>query len=228
MSSIAIIPSPRRPLFAGEECEFGRGTPAEADCRAIPAEAAPMDQDTPDEIDSELMRRVAGGDVAAFSELYDRLAGPLFSLALRMLRDEAEAEDLLQEVCVKIWHQSHAYDPRRGTPFAWAVTVLRYKAFDRLRARFRRDRLGDAVGEEAAASTAGADGTEPDGAPDAEQLLGSLGRLPAEQREAIDLAFFQGYTQPEIAARLRQPLGTVKARIRRGLLRLRDLLLRSA
>lgn len=178
---------------------------------------------THEEIDPEVMSRVARGDVSAFAELYDGMAAPLFSFAMRILRDGGEAEDLLQDVFVKIWNHAGSYDPQRGTPFAWAATLTRYKAIDRLRARHRRERLSEAAGNEVL-DASDPSRTAVDDRPDAEALRSVFGRLSAEQREVIDLAFFSGLTQPEIAAQLQQPLGTVKARIRRGMLKLRDFL----
>jgi RNA polymerase sigma-70 factor (ECF subfamily) len=193
--------------------------------QAIHAAALFMNEEAHEKIDPEVMRRVAAGDLSAFSELYDGLATPLFSFAVRMLRDPEEAEDLLQDVFVKIWNQAGSYDPQRGTPFAWAATLTRYKALDRMRARQRRERLHDAA--ESNALDAGENARESgDTRADAEALRNVFDRLPCEQREAIDLAYFGGLTQPEIAAKLRQPLGTVKARIRRGMLKLRDYLAR--
>ena len=180
-----------------------------------------MNEELTHSIDPELMRRVACGDREAFAELYDHLAVPLYTFARRILHDVGEAEDLLQEVFMRIWAQAGSYDPQRGTPFAWAVTLTRFKAMDRLRAQQRRERLHDAADSAPAPSSPAA---EP---PDAELLQGSLGKLPPDQREAISLAFFSGLTQPEIAAKLCQPLGTVKARIRRGMLKLRDSLTRT-
>lgn len=181
----------------------------------------PMKEDAHETIDPRLMRRVAEGEVSAFSELYDKLSAPLFSFALRILKDPEEAEELLQEVFVKIWRQAASYDPARGTPFAWAATLIRYKALDRLRSRQRRQRLQDDAEAEACETPAvSTNGTGREAGE--EELRSAFTRLPSDQREAIDLAFFGGLTQQEIATRLREPLGTVKARIRRGMLKLRD------
>ena len=174
----------------------------------------------------ELLAGVARGESEAFSQLYDRLAGVLFSIAVRILRDAHAAEDVVQEVFVQIWSKAGSYDPRLGKPVTWAVTLLRNKAIDRLRASQRGHRLMEAAMAE-----------QPDGATPREAsyapLLGeetarlvrvAVGKLAPEQRQAIEMAFFSGLTQTEIAGALQAPLGTVKARIRRGMLELRGTL----
>lgn len=181
--------------------------------------------------DRRLIARVADGDDAAFRELYDRLANPLYSLALKMLGDAAEAQDALQDISVQIWRRASNYDPAQSSVFSWAVIITRSKVIDRLRARGRRlrvvvpeidnpqdaEQIANASTTRTAADTAGKKD-------DANKVRAMLNQLPSEQRQAIELAFFGDLTHHEIAARLAQPLGTVKARIRRGLLRLRDAL----
>jgi RNA polymerase sigma-70 factor, ECF subfamily len=178
--------------------------------------------------DRELMELIAKGDQAAFSTLYDRLSAPLFSLALEMLRDANEAEDTLQEVCLQVWRRAATYDATRSSLFSWAVMMTRSKAIDRLRARGRRARIVAGSTDENPESF-GALASEADNAADtsekndeANRVRTALRTLPDEQRQAIELAFFSHMTQAEIAAQKGEPLGTVKARIRRGLLRLRD------
>ncbi len=179
--------------------------------------------------DRQLMARIAQGDQTAFSALYDRLSGPLYSLAIKMLGDAAEAEDALQEVCLQIWRRAAAYDPAQSSVFSWAVLMTRGKVIDRLRARGRRLRVVAASTEdegnafetvEASTGTSTADTVNKN--EEAVRVRSVLGNLPPEQRQAIEMAFFSELTHHEIAEKLAQPLGTVKARIRRGLLRLRD------
>jgi RNA polymerase sigma-70 factor (ECF subfamily) len=175
--------------------------------------------------DAEVIRRIRAGDRAAFLEFYDRYAPLLLSVAARVLGERREAEDVLQDVFTQIWHKSAGYDAKLGTLSSWAVTLTRNKAIDRVRASTRRRRLI----EEIAIS---ADQVEEAPAPSANELLygheraerirAALNELSSEQREVIELAFFAGLSQSEIATRLAQPLGTVKARIRRGMLKLRD------
>lgn len=177
--------------------------------------------------DVQLLQRVAGGDQQAFSALYDRLSRPLFSLAFEMLGDSTEAEDALQEACLQIWRRAASYDSSRSSVFSWAVMMTRSKAIDRLRARGRRQRVVASSTDEDPASLNIASETE-DAADTSERndeaalVRSALRTLPGEQREAIELAFFSDMTHAEIAERNGEPLGTVKARIRRGLLRLRD------
>ena len=176
--------------------------------------------------DAQLLARTAAGDESAFAALYDRFAPGLFSMIVKMTRDEKEAEDVLQEGFTHIWRRAATYDPARSSPFTWAVMILRHKAIDRLRVRQRLDRtLEKATVEfahfpEADDVSAGDAVRHDDGA----QVRAALGQIPAEQRRAVELAFFSGLTHEQIAEQLATPLGTIKARIRRGLLKLRDVL----
>jgi len=179
--------------------------------------------------DREMLLQVGHGDQGAFSALYDRLSGPLYSLALKMLGDASDAQDALQEVFVQIWSRAKTYDPEKSSVFSWAVLMTRSRAIDRLRARDRRLRIvtGSTADETRLAEATDASTTESaadtvDKNDEAAHVRSLLNNLPSEQRQAIDLAFFGHLTHHEIAARLRQPLGTIKARIRRGLLRLRE------
>ncbi len=181
------------------------------------------------EIDRETLARVADGDQTAFALLYDRLSGPLYSLAVRMLGDAAEAQDALQEVFLQIWRRSANYDAKQSSVFSWATLMTRSRVIDRLRARSRRLRVVAAstddtdhphLAAEASAVSSGADTVE--GNEEAVRVRSIVNKLPAEQRQAIELAFFSDLTHHEIAAQLDQPLGTIKARIRRGLLKLRE------
>lgn len=179
--------------------------------------------------DRQHMARIAQGDQAAFSALYDRLSGPLYSLAIKMLADAAEAEDALQEVCLQIWGRAAAYDPTQSSVFSWAVLLTRSKVIDRLRARGRRLRVVAGSTDDDDNPVAAGDASTAETAADnvnrneeATRVRSVMQSLPSEQREAIEMAFFSELTHHDIAAQLNQPLGTVKARIRRGLLRLRE------
>lgn len=173
------------------------------------------------------MQRLIGGDDAAFASFYRRFAPGLFSMVYQILQDQKESEDVLQEAFLQMWKKASSYDAARSGLFTWAVMISRNKAIDRLRARQRRSRASDAAAAEAAVLS-----TEM--APHADAALGrseerdrvraALAKLPGAQKEAIDLAFFGGMTQLEISDKLGAPLGTVKARIRRGLLALREFL----
>lgn len=162
-----------------------------------------------------LLRRLSGGDPAALGEFYDLYAGLVNGLALRIVRDASEAEDVVQEVFVQVWRQASRYDPGRGSPEAWVCTMARTRALDRLRRRAARR-------EEPSEAAPGATAT-----PKAEEALAvrkALDGLSADQRQALELAYYEGLTQSEIAKRLDEPLGTVKTRIRTAMIRLRETL----
>src|SRR6059036_1011944 len=177
--------------------------------------------------DREMIERIGRGDQSAFSALYDRLSRPLYSLALRMLGDAGDAQDALQDVFLQIWSRAATYNPEQSTVFSWTVLLTRSRVIDRLRARGRRSRVMVVSTEET--PTDAADASTVESAADtaekndeAARVRYVLTNLPSEQREAIEMAFFEHLSHHEIAARLGQPLGTVKARIRRGLLKLRQ------
>ncbi len=192
--------------------------------RAVPASTAPVQNpgSTRDD-DTQLLQRIAQGDRAAFSELYDRYSGVLYSTILRVLRDPDEASDVLQDVFVQIWDRASSFDPSLGKPFNWALTLTRHRAIDRLRALKRRYSFLEEVTQELEGSVRWGGGPDDVFAQDQVTLVrAAVATLPLEQRQAIEMAFLGGLTQNEIAATLQQPLGTVKARIRRGMLRLRE------
>ena len=179
------------------------------------------------------MGRMAGGDAAALAEFYDRHARPVYSLALRILQDAAEAEDIVQEVFTQAWRQASKYDARRGAPAAWLLTMARSRAIDRLRARRVRPELtGGPPPADGRARQDSPDVPDSGALPDAQLLSAeqvarvrqALSDLPVLQRVALELAFYEGLTHVEIAERLEQPLGTVKTRIRVAMLKLREAL----
>ena len=172
--------------------------------------------------DQAALTRMAQGDGDAVAELYDRHARPVYSLALRILGDVTEAEDVVQEVFSQAWRQASRYSTSRGAVAAWLLMLARSRALDRLRAI--RARPEGMSGERAA------DNIVDSGLPVDSQVISSeqisrvrtaLDELPMLQRVAIELAYFEGFTHAEIAARLEQPLGTVKTRVRTGLMTLK-------
>jgi RNA polymerase sigma-70 factor (ECF subfamily) len=174
---------------------------------------------------STLIARIAAGDREAFSRLYDLLAPTAFGLIRRVLRDPEAAADVLQEVFWQVWREAPQYDPKRGSPEAWLIMRAKTRAIDRLRSMRRRDRTFVAPVDESVAQ--GGDGPVPNPAVVAEDrglVRTALAQLPEPQRRVIELAFFEGLTQSEIATRLGEPLGTVKTRARLGLERLRGVL----
>lgn len=174
--------------------------------------------------DIELLRQIAAGNRKSFAEFYDRHSALMFSVACKILNDSSEAEDVLQEAFMQIWEKAAKFDPRLGKASSWAAILVRNKAIDRIRASQRRSRLVEEAGVEQAIATK-VDDTANEaiyGHEKAGLIQSAIVGLPLEQRRAIELAYFSGLTQDEISKKLNEPLGTIKARIRRGLLKLRD------
>ena len=178
--------------------------------------------------DEEMIERLAHGDLEALDVLYARYARPVFSLAVRVLGDDAEAEEVTQDVFVRAWRHALSFDRERGRFATWLLSMTHHIAIDALRKRQRRPQ---AIGGETAAlalqmmadprvDVAGATIDHVD----VVQVRLALRELPEAQRQAIELAYFAGLSHMEIAAALGDPLGTVKARIRRGMDRLRSAL----
>ncbi len=185
-----------------------------------------MDPSIDNEAEIELVRRIGDGDRASFEQFYDRYAGIIYSTALRVLNDIADAEEVAQEVFFMIWEKAPMYDATRGRPITWAVAMTRNKAIDRIRSVQRRIRLRDEAGAEMDPDAFVHERQPFDDVNAQEQgamVRSAVLQLNAEQREVIEMAFFSGLTQNEIAQRLNEPLGTVKARIRRGMMRLRKI-----
>lgn len=175
--------------------------------------------------DQALIHGLTSGGEAGFTAFYERFSSVLFCLVYRILRDRKEAEDALQEAFVQIWKQSSTFDPARAGLFSWTVRIARSRAIDRLRQR-------QACRRKTETAIAEAGGVEIAPAPDYSlmqreermQVKAALALLSQHQREALELAFFSAMTHIEISNALRIPLGTVKARIRRGLITLREIL----
>lgn len=173
--------------------------------------------------DIDLLHAVARRDETALAALYDRYRLILFGLLVRILNSREEAEDVLQEVFLQVWRRAADFDEKRGRPFTWLVTLTRSRAIDRLRVLAARQRLADSAAHEAIdeASDAVADTLH---AEQREIVARALASLPEEQRRTLKLAYFEGLTQSEIATQLGTPLGTVKTRMRAGMMKLRELL----
>lgn len=185
-----------------------------------------MDPTNDSQAEIELIRRIGEGDRASFEQFYERYAGIIYSTALRVLNDVADAEEVAQEVFFMIWEKAPMYDATRGKPITWAITMTRNKAIDRIRSVQRRIRLRDEAGAEMDKDAFVHDRRPFDEVDSHEQgsmVRDAVQKLTSDQREVIELAFFSGLTQSEIAERLGEPLGTVKARIRRGMMRLRKI-----
>ncbi|MEP6843114.1 MAG: sigma-70 family RNA polymerase sigma factor, partial [Pseudolysinimonas sp.] len=170
----------------------------------------------------ELLQRVATGDKAAFAELYDRTAPRVFGLVKRLLRDHSQSEEVTQEIFLEIWQTATRYDPNKGGSMAWMLTMTHRRAVDRVRAsqssRDRDVRIGirdhaqpfDSVAEHVEVSI------------ESERVKGAMMRLTELQRQAVQLAYFGGYSHSEVSSMLSVPIGTVKTRLRDGMIRLRD------
>ena len=187
--------------------------------RSVSAKETPPDE----EISLErLLAASATGDEQAFAHLYDRTSSRLYGLVLRVVRDSSQAAEVTQDVYVQVWRQSARFDPAEGNAMAWLLMIAHRRAVDRVRAseasRQRDDRYAtrqtersyDQVSEQAQSNV------------EAQHVRKALDGLTDNQRDALQLAYFDGYTHREVAALLDIPLGTAKTRIRDGLIRLRD------
>jgi RNA polymerase sigma-70 factor (ECF subfamily) len=171
---------------------------------------------------AELLKGCGRGDQSAFARLYDATSSRVVGLAIRVVRDRAQAEEVAQEAFLEIWKTSGRFDPAKGSPLGWLLTIVHRKAVDRVRsaeASTRRDTTyhqrnrpveHDSTAEAATASL------------EARRVRQALASLTSVQREALELAYFGGYTHTEVATMLELPVGTAKTRIRDGLIRLRD------
>ena len=173
------------------------------------------------------MARIARRERAALEELYGRYSNILYATALKYLKDDADAQDVVQDVFIQIWDKARLYDPTKGKPLTWALTLTRNRSIDRIRAIQRRTRLrNDFEKESAVDESVGIREalSEVDASEKGQVLRDAVGRLSPQQRKVIELSYFRGFTQSEIAEQLGEPLGTVKARARRGLLKLKEML----
>ncbi len=169
--------------------------------------------------DARVLAAVARGDRAGLRTLYERHAGRALAIALRIMHSRAEAEEVVQDTFLEVWRRAAQYDRSRGSAGVWIATIARSRAIDRVRARGTAERTASAAAAEPPGEARGVlEEVEQRSA--RERIAAALGELPAEQRTAIELAYFEGLSQSEIAARTGDPLGTVKSRIRIALGRL--------
>ena len=178
------------------------------------------------DLDRACLQRLMGGDTAALEELYDRYSDLLYSVAVRIVGNPAEAEEVLQDTWVQAWRKAAAFDSGRGTVGAWLVTIARSRALDRVRSATSRQRAERAAGAEiggARSTPATADASVVASANQiGERVSSALSQLDPQHREVLNLAYFGGLSQTEIAARLGAPLGTIKSWTRQALTRLRE------
>jgi RNA polymerase sigma-70 factor (ECF subfamily) len=188
--------------------------PAPPGARHVPPDAVHLS-------DEALIALAARGEEPALAALYDRYGRLAYGLALRVLRDGALAEDAVQEAFLAVWRSAHRYIPERSKPSTWIMTFVHRRAVDLVRREERRraDQLTDTE-----AAVGGSVDEDAWLRLERERVQGALRELPDQQREAIELAYYGGFTQSELAERLGQPLGTIKSRMFTGLARLRELL----
>ena len=169
-----------------------------------------------------LLPAIARGNVSAFEELYDRYASTVYGLLLRILSNADDAQEVLQETFVKAWTSAKMFDSVRGSEVAWLISIARSRGIDRLRSRKVRLEREDEAGREISFLE---HNPGPDSAIQSEErtaVRGALAELPEPQRVALELAYFEGLSQSEIAARLNEPLGTIKTRMQLGMKKLRE------
>ncbi len=176
-----------------------------------------------DRRDASLLRRMRDRDEAALSEFYDAWADFVYSVARSILRNDGDAEEVTQEVFFRAWERAGSYDPARGSPAAWITTMTRRLAIDRTRSRTYRAR-GREAPIDAVPAVATAGGNTAALSAEAGQVLEALERLDEPYRELIRLSYYEGLSHSGIASRLGMPLGTVKSRLREGVVQLRRLL----
>ncbi len=171
---------------------------------------------------AELLKRSGRGDEGAFAQIYDAMSARAYGLALRVVRDPSQAEEVAQEAFLEIWRTASRFDPAKGSAVSWMLTMVHRKSVDRVRsaeASTRRDttyhQTSQGVDHDSTAEAAQA-------SMEARRVRQALGSLTEVQREALELAYFKGYTHTEVATMLDIPVGTAKTRIRDGLIRLRD------
>jgi RNA polymerase sigma-70 factor (ECF subfamily) len=177
--------------------------------------------------EESLLRRMAAGDAMALRQLYERCSPTVLAMALRILRNRGEAEDVVQEAFVEAWKRARSFDPRRGSAFSFVLAIARSRALDRLRSRGAEGRATQAFAlEEKKPVPLPIESAEQ--RQDRERIQGALASLPPEQRNVLELAYYEGLSQTEIAARTGDPLGTVKTRCRLALEKLAALLVDGA
>ncbi|HWA59018.1 MAG TPA: sigma-70 family RNA polymerase sigma factor [Gemmatimonadales bacterium] len=180
--------------------------------------------------DADLVLRMTRGDEEALGRLYDRFGQVMFAVAFRVTGQPADAEEVVMEAFTQAWREAPRFDPGRGSVAAWLTMMTRSRALDLVRAQSRRERITDtAAREEPAAGPAMSRGYPPPGTAVLEEertraVASALAGLSPPQREAIELAYYEGLSQSEIAERLEEPLGTIKTRMRLGMQRLREAL----
>jgi RNA polymerase sigma-70 factor (ECF subfamily) len=174
------------------------------------------------------VHHLANGDDTGLEALYDRYGGPLYALAFTIVRDEADAEEIVMEVFLQAWRSAGQFDPARGSVASWLIVMGRSRALDLMRSRARRDRIVTAAAQNADGDAVGmGQGWDPPNESvevdeRRKRVTAALRSLPVAQQKVLELAFFEGRSQSEIATMLEEPLGTIKTRARAGMRKLRE------
>jgi RNA polymerase sigma-70 factor (ECF subfamily) len=176
----------------------------------------------PGDVLSDLLTRSARGDQQAFAQLYDATSARIFGLALRVVRDPAQAEEVTQEAYLEVWKTSSRFDSNRGSAMSWLMTICHRKAVDRVRSAEASTRRDTSYSQQNHTIDHDSTSDAAQASMEARRVRDALSGLTDVQREAIELAYFGGYTHTEVAGILNLPVGTAKTRIRDGLIRLRD------
>lgn len=180
-----------------------------------------MQQKSNRELDQELIEQVKRGDKTAFKQIYSRFSQVTYNLALRILKDKEDAEEVVQEIFLQIWNKAYSYDPDRGAVSTWVVNIARSRSIDKLRTVGYRNKNVE-INEERVNSNVDLSRTIEDRDESKQVIKQALDSLPEKQRTAIELVYFGGLTHVEAAEELNEPVGTIKTRIRLGVMKLKD------
>ena len=180
-----------------------------------------MHQNSNRELDQELIEQVKKGDKIAFKQIYSRFSQVTYNLALRILKDKEDAEEVVQEIFLQIWNKAYSYDPGRGAVSTWVVNIARSRSIDKLRTVGYRNKNVE-IDEEKVNSNFDLSRTIEDRDESKQVIRQALNSLPEKQRAAIELVYFGGLTHLEAAEELEEPVGTIKTRIRLGVMKLKD------
>lgn len=190
--------------------------------RAVPSDAPSPEGASEGPALADLLKRSSRGDNEAFAAFYDLTSARAFGLAVRVVRDPAQAEEVAQEAFLEVWRTASRFQPERGSAIGWLLTIVHRKAVDRVRSAEAASRRDNSFHQDNPAVAHDVTAEAAEASMEARRVRTALGDLTAVQREALELAYFGGYTHTEVASMLDLPVGTAKTRIRDGLIRLRD------
>ncbi len=180
-----------------------------------------MQQKSNRELDQQLIDQVKKGDKTAFKEIYSRFSQVTYNLALRILRNKEDAEEVVQEIFLQVWNKAYSYDTNRGAVSTWIINIARSRAIDKLRTLGSRDKNIE-IDEEKVNSNEDFSRTIEEREESKNVIREALDLLPVNQRVAIELVYFEGLTHVETAEKLDEPVGTIKTRVRLGVTKLKD------